>query len=59
MSPCPPETRTSLIMRLPNAAYVSAWEDGEEAARALAELPIPESQENSEFDLEYRREVFR
>jgi RNA polymerase sigma-70 factor, ECF subfamily len=136
MSPSPPETRTSLIMRLPNAADVAAWEEvvavygpfvyrlalrrglqsadaddlvqevfgamsksiakwlerddrgrfrawllriarntsvnfltrprhrslgvgGEEAARALAELPMPESHANSEFDLEYRREVFR
>ncbi len=136
MSPSPPETRASLILRLPNAADVSAWEEvvavygpfvyrlalrrglqsadaddlvqevfgaiaksvakwldrddrgrfrawllriarntavnfltrprhralgvgGEEAARALAELCIPESHLNSEFDLEYRREVFR
>ena len=136
MSPSPPETRASLIVRLPNAADVSAWEEvvavygpfvyrlalrrglqsadaddlvqevfgamsksiakwlerddrgrfrawllriarntsvnfltrpahralgvgGEDAARAMAELPMPESLVNSEFDLEYRREVFR
>ncbi len=32
---------------------------GDEVAQLLAEVPAPESQLSSEFDLEYRREVFR
>jgi RNA polymerase sigma-70 factor (ECF subfamily) len=32
---------------------------GDEAARMLAEVPAPESTLSSQFDLEYRREVFR
>ena len=135
MIPSPPETRASLILRLPDAADVAAWDElvaiygplvfrlavrqglrhadaddlvqevfaaiarsvsewlerqhpgsfrawllriarntavnfltrrphrplgtgGEEAARLLANVPAPESEVSSQFDLEYRREVF-
>ena len=135
MIPSPPETRASLILRLPNAADVAAWDElvaiygplvfrlavrqglqpadaddlvqevfsavarsvsqwldrpdrgsfrawllriarntavnlltrrshrplgtgGDEAAEMLAEVPAAESDLSSEFDLEYRREVF-
>ncbi len=136
MIPSPPDTRASLILRLPDAADAAAWDElmaiygplvfrmamrqglqaadaddlvqnvfaaiarsvaewlerpdrgkfrawllriarnaavnfltrrrqgsigagGDEVAQLLAEVPAPESQLSSEFDLEYRREVFR
>jgi RNA polymerase sigma-70 factor (ECF subfamily) len=136
MPPSPPETRASLILRLPNAADVAAWDEfvsvygplvyrvargqglqsadaddlvqevfsavakqvgdwvvrpdrgrfrawllriarniavnlltrkpfgavgmgGDEAERRLAEIPEPVDEFSSQFDMEYRREVFR
>jgi RNA polymerase sigma-70 factor (ECF subfamily) len=136
MIPSPPETRASLILRLPDAADVAAWDEvltiygplvyrlalrqglqqtdaedlvqevftaiarsvsrwlertdrgkfrawllriarntainfltrrpkgaigtgGDDAARSLAEIPVPTSELSNQFDLEYRRDVFR
>jgi len=136
MIPSPPETRASLILRLPDAADVAAWDEvlaiygplvyrlalrqglqptdaedlvqevftaiarsvsrwierpdrgkfrawllriarnaainfltrrpkgaigagGDDAARSMAEIPVPVSELSNQFDLEYRRDAFR
>jgi RNA polymerase sigma-70 factor (ECF subfamily) len=51
--------RNTTVNFLTRPAHRSLGVGGDDAARALAELPIPQSRLSSDFDLEYRREVFQ
>lgn len=51
--------RNAAVNFLTRRGHGSLGTGDERVAQLLAEIPAPESQLSSEFDLEYRREVFR